>query len=293
MENYLIRAIDKHKSVRIFIAKSTQMVQEIRNIHNSSATGSAAMGRLATMAAIMGIASLDDSEKLTIIFDGKGIGGRLTAVTNSKGQVKVTASNPQADPASKYPGKLDVSKFIGLDGNLNIIKDLGLKEPYVGVSNIVTGEIAEDMANYFFYSEQTPSIVSLGVLVDKDLSIRAAGGLFVQVLPDALEEEIQELENIVTKLQPISEMIDQGLDPEDILEKYFSKMEPTILDKQEISLKCDCNRERIQTGIESLGKAELEKIKEEDGKIEVVCDFCKTVYEFNEKDLSEMIDKAR
>lgn len=293
MKNYVIRAIDKKQNVRIFIADTTDFVQEIRDIHQSSATGTAALGRLATISSIMGITSKNEKEKLTIRFDGNGVGGRLTAVSNSKGEVKVTASNPQADAPSKYSGKLDVSAFVGQSGNLAIIRDYGLKTPYTGMSDIVTGEIAEDIANYFFYSEQTPTIVSLGVLVDTDLSVRAAGGIFVQVLPGISEEDLIKLENIASKLEPCSKMIDEGLSPEDILNKYFTDLQPEILDKQELSYKCDCSRERIEAGLISIGKKDLQSIIDEDGQAEVICEFCNTRYLFDRDDLTKLIAESR
>lgn len=292
MKNYVIRAIDKNQNVRIFIADTTQMVQEIREAHKSSATASAALGRLATITSIMGITSKNDKEKLTVIFDGNGVGGKLTAVSNSKGEVKVTVTNPHLDVPSKYVGKLDVGSFVGNEGKLAVIRDYGLKQPYTGLSNIVTGEIAEDIANYYFYSEQTPSIVSLGVLVDKDLSIRAAGGIFVQVLPGIKEEDLVKLEKIASSLEPCSKMIDEGLTPEDILEKYFGELNPEILDKQELRYKCDCSRERIEEGLISIGKKDLIEILEEDGKAEVICDFCRTKYVFDENDLKKLIEES-
>ena len=293
MENKIIRAIDKNKSVRIFVADTTNMVQKIRDIHESSATASAAMGRLATITSIMGIALLDDKDKLTIIFDGKGPGGKLTSVTNSKGEVKVTVQNPLFDPPSRYPGKLNVGAFVGTEGNLSVIRDLGLKEPYVGISKIITGEIAEDMANYYFYSEQTPTIISLGVLVDTDLSIKAAGGIFVQVLPGITENELKELEKVAANLKPVSELIKEGKTPEDILDEYFYKLEPEILETHEVDLKCDCDGERIRAGIESLGKKEIQDIIDEDGEAEVICEFCKTRYHFDKNELEKMIKNAR
>lgn len=293
MRNYVIRAINKNKTIRFFIGQTTDMVQKIRDIHQSSATGSAALGRLATIASMMGLASLQDDQSLTISFDGKGPGGKLVAVAKSDGYVKVTTTNPQADPDSKYPGKLDVGSFVGRDGNLSVIKDLKMKEPYLGLSEIVTGEIAEDMANYFFYSEQTPTVIALGVLVDKDLSIKAAGGIFIQVLPDVTEEDLSKLEEVIKKIKPVSELIDAGLSPEEILSSYFSDFETEIISTNEVGLYCDCSRERIEAGLESIGKKELENILKEDGKAEVVCDFCKKTYLFNEVDLKDMINKAR
>lgn len=293
MKNYIIRAIDKSKSVRIFISTNTQMVQKIRNIHDSQATASAAMGRLAIIASIMSYSSLEYNQSLTIVFDGNGPAGKLRAVADDNGDVKVTVTNPKVDVPSRYPGKLDVGAYVGRDGTLAVIKDLGLKEPYTGISNIITGEIAEDLANYYFYSEQTPSIISLGVLVDTDLSIKSAGGIFFQVLPGITEEELDQLQNIANNLRPVSELINEGKSPEEILEEYFSELEPEILEKHEINYKCDCSRDRIRSGLISIGKKDLLAIIEEDKKAEVICDFCKTVYNFDKKKLREMLKESK
>lgn len=293
MKNYIIRAIDKSKSVRIFISQNTQMVQEIRDIHDSQATASAAMGRLATIASIMGYASLDDNQSLTIVFDGNGPAGKLRAVADENGDVKVTVTNSKVDVPSRYPGKLDVGAYVGRNGTLAVIKDLGLKEPYTGISNIITGEIAEDLANYYFYSEQTPSIISLGVLVDTDLSIKASGGIFVQVLPGISDEELDQLQNIANNLKPVSELISKGKSPEDILEEYFSELSPVILDIHEIKYKCDCSRQRIRNGLISIGKKDLLEIIDEDKKAEVICDFCGKVYHFDKEELKEMLKESR
>ncbi|MGF0039679.1 Hsp33 family molecular chaperone HslO [Peptoniphilaceae bacterium SGI.131] len=292
MKDYIIRAVDKDKSIRIFIGKTTNMVQEIRDRHGSSATASAALGRLATMASIMGLDLKSKNDSLTLRFDGNGVGGKLTAISDSSGNVRVTAQNPKADAPSKYQGKLDVSAFVGVSGSMAIIKDLGLKEPYTGLSNIVSGEIAEDFANYFFYSEQTPSIVSLGVLVDKDLSIRAAGGIFVQVMPGALDETITKLEAMVKELRPVSDLIDEGLSPEQILDLYFSDFEPEILAKEEVFYKCHCSRERMARGLISIGKKDLLEIAKEDGHAHIICDFCGNEYEFSEEELLELAAQA-
>ncbi|MDO5027416.1 MAG: Hsp33 family molecular chaperone HslO [Tissierellia bacterium] len=291
MKDYIVRAIDETKSVRLFIARTTGIVQEIRNIHESSATGSAALGRLATMASLMGINLKSENDTVTLKMDGNGIGGKLIAVADYKGDVRVTATNPQADCPPNDKGKLDVAKFVGTDGQIAIIRDYGLKEPYSGLSRIVTGEIAEDFANYYFYSEQTPTVISLGVLVDTDLSIRAAGGIFIQLMPDASEEVISILEEIIKDLPAISSLIDQKLSPEEILDKYFYKLKPEIISTADVSYKCNCSREKIEKAMISIGKEDLQKIIDEDGKAQVVCDFCKKEYNFTKEDLEGLMDQ--
>ena len=293
MKDYIIRAVDVTKSARIFIARTTEMVQEIRNIHQSSATGSAALGRLATMASLTGINLKSDGDTVTLKTDGGGIGGKLIAVSDSTGKVRVTATNPQADFPSNEKGKLDVATFVGRQGQISIVRDFGLKEPYVGISEIVSGEIAEDFANYFFYSEQTPTVVSLGVLVDTDLSIKAAGGLFIQLLPDAGEETISTIEEIAKSLPPVSTLIDQGLSPEEILEEYFTKLDPEVIDKIDVSYECNCSRERVEKAMISIGKKDLEEIIREDGKAHVVCDFCREEYNFSKEELQALSNQIR
>ena len=292
MRNYVIRAMDKNKTMRIFIADTTQLVQEIRDIHETSATASAALGRLATITAMMGVTTKNDDESLTVKFDGQGIGGKLIAVSNTRGEVKVTATNPQADCEPKAPGKLDVGKYVGTDGVVAVIRDYGLKDPYTGLSNLVTGEIAEDIAAYYFYSEQTPSIVSLGVLVNTDLSIKSAGGIFVQGLPSIGEDELSKLENVVEKLKPVSTMIEECMTPEDILQEYFSSLEPEIIDKQELSYKCDCSEDKIEKALISIGKKDLQKLIEEDGEAEIICDFCRKRYYFDKEHLEKLLKES-
>lgn len=292
MKDYILRAIDETKTIRLYIARTTDLVQEIRNIHQSSATGSAAMGRLATMASLMGANLKSEGDTVTLKTDGDGLGGKLIAVSDSSGNVRVTASNPQADPPSKYAGKLDVASFVGKNGEIAIVRDFGLKEPYTGISKIVSGEIAEDFANYFYYSEQTPTVISLGVLVDTDLSIKAAGGLFIQLMPDATDETISKLEEIIGDLPPISTIIDDGLSPDDILVKYFSQLNPETVSNSEVRYQCNCSKERIESALISLGRKELKAIVEEDGKAQVVCDFCRKEYNFNKEDLEDLIKKS-
>lgn len=291
MKDYIIRATDEAGYFRFFIARTSDLANEIRNIHESSATATSAMGRLATMAAMMGADLKGENDQVTLKVNGQGPGGLLVAVADSKGHVRVTADRPQADvPSNPTTNKLDVGSYVGRDGEIAIIKDYGLKNPYSGHSEIVTGEIAEDFAAYFYFSEQTPTVISLGVLVDTDLSVLASGGLFVQVLPDTPEEEIIKLENLVGKLKPISELIEDGMSPEDILREYFSDLNPTILGKQEVVYKCNCSRDRIEQALISVPKDDIREILEEDGQAEVVCHFCNSKYIFDDKDLTKIIN---
>ena len=243
------------------------------------------------MAVMMGADLKGENDQVTLKVNGNGPGGLLVAVADSKGHVRVTADRPEVDvPSNEATGKLDVASYVGREGEIAIIKDYGLKNPYSGHSEIVSGEIAEDFAAYFYFSEQTPTVVSLGVLVDRDLSVLASGGLFVQVLPDTPEEEIIKLEEMIGRLKPISELIEENMSPEDILNEYFSGLNLTILGSQDVVYKCNCSRERIEQALISVPKEDIKEILEEDGQAEVVCHFCNTKYIFDDKDLTKIIN---
>lgn len=287
MKDYIIRGIDKDNIFRFFVITSTGMVEEARNIHNTSATATAALGRMLTAAAMMGIEMKNEEDSLTFNINGNGIAGNLVTIANNKGEVKGYVDYPEKDVESKN-GKLDVGGYVGTDGYLTIIKDLGLKEPYTGQTELVTGEIAEDLVSYFYVSEQQPSAINLGVLVDKDLSVKAAGGYMIKVLPNISEEEIVKLENALSKAEPVSSLINRGLNPEEILEAVFGEFEMEILEKQEVKFVCDCSREKVEKLLFSLGKSEIENLME-DEITEVVCHFCNKKYKFTGKELKELI----
>lgn len=291
MKDHLIKAIDKTGSIRILLASTTNLVEEARIIHNTSPTASAALGRSLTAGVLMGSMMKNERDTMTLKISGNGPAGRIFVVAKNNGRVKGEMTNPAADVPSRADGKLDVGRLVGKDGNLTIIMDLGLKEPYVGSSNLVTGEIAEDLANYYYRSEQTPSVVSLGVLVDKDISIKAAGGYIIQLLPDVSEEDIEKIENSLKTIKPISNMIDSGLTLEEIMGEALKDFEMNILDSREISYECDCNEDRIKKVLKSIGDEEIKNIIAEDGKAEIVCHFCNTKYVFNKEELEELLDK--
>lgn len=290
MKDYIIRGIDKNGTIRFFVTCTTHLVEEARKIHNTSPTATAALGRALTAASMIGVTMKNEEDVLTLKIKGDGPIGSIVTVSNSKGEVKGYVDNPGADVPSRSDGKLDVGKLVGKNGNLVIIKDLGMKDPYVGYTNLVSGEIAEDLANYFYYSEQQPCAVSLGVLVDKDISVRAAGGYMLQLLPNVSDEDIDRIEDILQKAKPISTLIDDGLTPEEILENLFGEFEVEILNKVEVHYHCNCNREKIENVLISLGKEELNKMIEEDEKAEVVCQFCNTKYNFSKEELINLLD---
>ncbi|CCQ98574.1 33 kDa chaperonin [[Clostridium] ultunense Esp] len=290
MKDYIIRGIDKKGNIRLFVATSTHMVEEARKTHGTSPTATAALGRVLTAAVLLGITMKGERDALTFKIKGDGPIGSIIAVSNNGGQVKGYVDNPYADLPSRPDGKLDVGGLVGKNGQLAIIKDLGLKEPYIGYSNLVSGEIAEDLVHYFHLSEQQPSAINLGVLVDKDISVRAAGGYILQLLPGVEDKDIDRIEGILKKAKPISTLIHQGLSPEQVMETLFGEFEMEILERKEIEYKCNCNRKRIEGVLLSLGKEEINKIIEEDEKAEIICHFCNKKYHFSKEDLQKLMD---
>lgn len=289
MKDYIVRAIDKKGIIRLLVASTTNMVEKARKIHNTSPTATAALGRTLTSASIMGIMMKNQNDSLTLQVKGDGPLGKIVAVSNSLGKVKGYVQNPAVDLPPKSKGKLNVGGAVGKNGKLTVIKDLGLKEPYMGQSNLVSGEIAEDLTYYFAYSEQQPSVVNLGVLVDVDLSVKASGGYILQLLPDASEADITKIENIVKNSLSISTLIDKGYMPEKIVEELFGAFDIEIFQKVPVEYKCDCSKERVERALVSLGKEELKSLIEEDEGAEVVCHFCNKKYNFGKDDLKSLI----
>lgn len=289
MKDYLIRGTDELGRIRVLVATSTNMVEKARQKHNTSPTATAALGRSLTAGVLMGAMMKNEKDVLTIKIAGDGPAGNIYIVAKNNGIVKGYISNPGADLPSRSDGKLDVGGLVGKNGNITTMMDLGLKEPYIGQSNLVTGEIAEDLANYYMYSEQQPSAVSLGVLVDKDISVRAAGGYIIQLLPGISDEEIDKVEKSLSKIKPVSTMIDEGMTPEEVLREILGDFNIKILDKISIEFQCDCSRNKIEKVLMSLGEKELNDIIEEDEKAEVVCHFCNTKYQFNKEELINLI----
>ncbi len=292
MQDYIIRAIDDEGNIRVFVANTTVLVNNARNIHNTTPTASAALGRTLTAAAIMGTMLKNEKETISIQLKGDGPLGTVLAVSNSKGEVKGYVGDPSIELPLKANGKLDVGGAVGQDGKVTVIRDYGLREPYIGQSDIVTGEIAEDLTNYFVYSEQQPSAVALGVLVDRDTSIKAAGGYIIQVLPGATEEALVKLEDNLKNIEPVSSLIEKGYTPEDILFHVCSSFNMEIKDKIPVKLTCDCSMERMQKALIAIGREELKKIIEEDGEAELVCHFCNEKYKFDRNELNSLLNDS-
>jgi molecular chaperone Hsp33 len=287
MKDYIVRATDINKQIRAFAAVTTNLVDEARKIHGTSPVVSAALGRLMTAATMMGQMLKGEKDIITLQIRGNGPLKGLVVTADMNGNVKGYPYNPIVDLPLNSFGKLDVSGAIG-EGSLTVVKDLGLKEPYVGQTNLISGEIGEDITYYFANSEQTPSTVALGVLVDIDYSIKQAGGFIIQLLPEAEEEIIQKLENSLSNISSITQLLEEGKLPEDILKLLLGNI--IIMDKLPIEFYCNCTRERVEKALISIGLKDLNEILENDKKAELKCHFCNETYYFNEMDLKKIID---
>ncbi len=281
----IVRTISKDASVVASAIDALDIVSEIERIHKTSAVVTAALGRLSIAASLIGNGLKGENDSVTIRMNGGGATGILIAVSDSRGNVKSYVGNPIVElPLNRY-GKLDVSGAVGKDGTLSVVKDLGLKEPYVGQVPIVSGEIAEDIANYFAASEQIPTVCGLGVLVNPDLTVKAAGGYLIQLLPFADESCIDILEANVNKLPPVTSMLDSGMSAEDIAKSVLDGLEPEVMDSFEVNYKCDCSKERVERALVSLGMEELVKMAEEQDSTEVCCHFCDKKYVFSKDEI--------
>lgn len=288
MNDYIVRATALDGKIRAFGAVTTNLVNELQRRHQASPVVTAAMGRAATVGAVMGI-MLKGDDRLTIQVRGGGPIGQIVVDANAKGEVRAYASNPQIDLPLNARGKLDVSGAVGTDGFLNVTKDLGLKEPYRGSVEIVSGELGEDFAYYFAQSEQTPSVVGVGVLVDRDYSVKAAGGFILQVLPGVANEDITYIETELAKIPNVTSLLSEGTTPEDIIQQLIPG-EVRFLERTEVVFTCTCSRDRLESVLISLGEAELRSLAEENQGAELVCSFCKEKYQFSVEDLESLID---
>ena len=264
--DYMIRAMDKKKTFRIFVVKSTETVESARIFHNTTPTASAALGRTLTVGLMMGYMMKGEKDRITVSINGGGPIGTILVVADNKGNVKGYVDNPNVYLDSKENGKLDVGKAVGLDGKVTVIMDSGMSEPYVGSTDIVTGEIAEDIAMYYYLSEQQNTAVALGVLVDRDYSIKSSGGFIVQTLPFIEEEDLTLLENTLSNIKSVSEYFDNDNDVEDIAKEIFKEFDIEILEKIPAGFNCDCSYDRMEEALVSLGKKDLKQIIEEDEK---------------------------
>lgn len=290
MADYCLKATAEKGSIRAFVSTTSQLVDEARRRHGTSPTATAALGRLLTAAAMMGV-TLKGEDTLTLRILGDGPLGALVATANAGGLVRGYVQEPRVHLPSKSPGKLDVGSAVGKNGFLHVTKDLGLKEPYTGSVPLVSGEIAEDLTYYFAVSEQTPTSVALGVLVEPDNSVRAAGGFIVQVMPGCQENLVDQLEKNIGVLPPVSQLILNGEQPEDILARLFQGFEFTIHERQPLKFFCNCSKERMERALISLGPKELQEMIEEQGEAELTCHFCANKYYFSKEELQDILRK--
>ena len=291
MKDYVIKATSGNGQVRAYVGITKNLVQTARDNHNTIKVATAALGRTLTATTMMGLMMKNDNDELSVIIKGGGPIGTILTTADSKGNVKGYVQYPDLNgvQVEDYPnGKRNVAGAVGKEGYVKVIKDLGLREPYVGSYPLVSGEIAEDFTHYFALSEQTPSVVSLGVLTT-ETTVEQAGGLIVQLMPDATEETIATLEQNVAKLKSVTTMLSEGMTPDDILNVVLEGLDPKILDICDVKFDCNCSKERIKKVLISLGRETLTEIIEEDKQAEISCHFCNSAYHYTEEELREIL----
>jgi len=291
MGDYLVRVMNHSKNVIGLAAVTTELVEEARRIHGTSRTASAALGRALTGGLLMG-ALLKRGQRLALKFEGSGPLKKIIVEADQDGTVRGFVAVPEAEVPLKDE-KLNVSAALGSRGLLTVVKDLGLKEPYQGVVNLLTGEIAEDIAHYYAESEQIPSAVGLGVFVNLEGTVTASGGFLIQSLPPSEDRIVDQLVENIRKIPSITELLRQGKSPEDLIEEIFSGVPYIPLGKRDLSFRCPCNRERIERVLISLGSVELEKLIAEQGEADVTCEFCRSVYHFTKGELEKLRQEIR
>ena len=288
----IVRATAADAQIRVFCAYTKDMVEEARKRHNTSPVCTAALGRLMTAASMMGSMLKNDTDLLTVKIESDGPIEGITVTADSKGFVKGYVGNPLVILPANSVGKLDVAGAVGV-GYLDVIKDLGLKEPYVGQTELQTGEIAEDITYYYASSEQIPSSVGLGVLMNRDNTVKQAGGFILQLMPGVTEETIEKVENNLKKISSVTTLLDEGKGPKEILEILCEGLEPKIIDIIPVGFKCNCSKERVSKALISVGKEELSKIVKEEDSINLHCDFCNTDYKFTNDELKDLLRYAK
>ena len=291
MKDELVRAMTKDGFVNAVAVTTTGIVERARQIHKTLPTATAALGRLLTAASMMGNMQKVDDGSITLQLKGSGPLGRLLAVSDAEGNVRGWVENPQISMLEKAPGKLDVGAAVGTDGTLTVIRDLRMKEPYIGSTQLGSGEIGDDVTAYFAQSEQTPTACALGVLVDRDQSVKVAGGYLLQLLPGAPDEVIDALEKGISRAGAVTPMLEAGMTPEDILGQVCGSLGVAFLETTEVTYKCYCTRERVERALISLGRKELEEIRQEGKTFPVECQFCDAVYSFTPEDIGKLLEK--
>ena len=291
MKDYLVRGMTMDGFVKVVAIRSTEIVSRAAQIHGTTPNATAAFGRALTAASMMGNMQKVENGSMTLQIRGGGPIGTITVVSDPVGNVRGCVTEPRVPLVEKFPGKLDVGATVGTDGTLTVIRDLQMKEPYIGSTELVSGEIGDDVTAYFAQSEQTPTACALGVLVDRDLSVKVAGGYLVQLLPGAPDEVIDALEAGIQRAGAVTKMLEAGLTPEDILGQVCGSLGVVFMETAEVEYKCYCSRDRVTSALISLGRSELQEILEEGKSFPVECQFCDTVYEFTPEDIRELLEK--
>lgn len=286
--DYIVKSLAFDGEIRAYASLTTESVQEAQTRHYTWPTASAAMGRTMTATLLMG-SMLKGEQKLTVTVDGKGPIGRIIADADAEGNVRAYVDKPQTHFPLNEQGKLDVRRAVGTDGSIQVVKDVGMKDYFSGASPIVSGELGEDFTYYFATSEQTPSSVGLGVLVNPDNSIKAAGGFIIQVMPGAKDETVTKLENAINNMQPVSKLIEQGLTPEGILNEILGEDNVQILETMQAQFECNCSHEKFLNAIKGLGEAEIQDMIKEDHGAEAICHFCGNKYNYSEAELEDLL----
>ena len=290
MNDYLVRGMSMDGFVKCVAIRSTELVRRAAQIHGTTPNATAALGRALTAASMMGNMQKVENGSMTLQIRGGGPIGTITVVSDPEGNVRGCVTEPKVPLVEKFPGKLDVGATVGTDGTITVIRDLQMKEPYVGSTELVSGEIGDDVTAYFVQSEQTPTACALGVLVDRDMSVKVAGGYLVQLLPGAPDEVIDALEAGIQRAGAVTRMLEAGLTPEDILGQVCGSLGVVFMETAEVGYKCYCSRHRVESALISLGRKELTEIMEEGKTFPVECQFCDTVYRFTPDDVRELLN---
>jgi molecular chaperone Hsp33 len=292
MNDYIAKAMVHNGQIRVFAAVTTETVEKARTLHNMNPTPAVALGRVLTGAALMSQTLKAVNQSITIQIKGDGPIGGIVAVTDYQAGVRGYVHNPNFDVPLNDKGKFDIKTAVG-SGYLNVIKDLGLREPYIGNVDLVSGEIAEDLTYYYAYSEQIPTAMNLGVLIGAGGKVLAAGGFFIQLMPGADEEAIEKVEKGISKIESVTSLIHQGKTPEDIISILFPDDAPEAFDPVPVTYKCNCSRERMQRNLMALGWKDLKEIAEDESGAELVCHFCNRKYHFTQGEISELLDNKK
>ncbi len=292
MNDYIVRGMTMDGFVKVVAIRSTEMVQRAAQIHGTTPNATAALGRTLTAASMMGNMQKVEDGSMTLQVRGGGPIGTITVVSDPEGNVRGCVTEPKVPLVEKFPGKLDVGATVGTNGTITVIRDLQLKEPYIGSTELVSGEIGDDVTAYFVQSEQTPTACGLGVLVDRDYSVKVAGGYLVQLLPGAPDEVIDKLEAGIQRAGAVTAMLESGLTPEDILGQVCGDLGVVFLETTQVCYKCYCDRERVDRALISLGRKELTEIAEEGQPFTVDCQFCDTVYTYTPDQIRELLTRC-